>query len=67
MVEDKKDPQTKDRRTEEERRSGVDRRKLNPSRYTGIEKRFDKDCRTSQDRRDDGKPWLEYQSPEIKK
>jgi hypothetical protein len=56
-----------ERRSTEERRSGRDRRKLNPSKYTGIEKRFGPDCRGCQDRRDEGDDWVEYQSPVVKK
>ncbi|HCY88541.1 MAG TPA: hypothetical protein DHV36_25625 [Desulfobacteraceae bacterium] len=58
---------SEERRSREERRSGMDRRKLNPQRYTGIEKRFTPDCRGSQDRREEGSTWTEHQSPEIKK
>ena len=57
----------KERRDQKERRSGVDRRRLNPSKYTGVEKRFDPDCRNSKDRRSDGDTWVEYLSPVIKK
>lgn len=57
----------KDRRGQEDRRSGVDRRKLNPSNYTGIEKRFNPDCRSCNDRRNDGEHWIEYLSPVLKK
>ena len=56
----------KERRNHRERRSGVDRRKLNPAIYTGIEKRFDPDCRCGNDRRDNRDPWIEYQSPILK-
>lgn len=62
MVEKKKE-----RRGQEERRSGNDRRKLNPSNYTGIEKRFNPDCRSSNDRRNEGEAWIEYLSPVLKK
>jgi hypothetical protein len=56
-----------DRRGQDERRSGVDRRRLNTSRYTGIEKRSDPDCRSSSDRRNDREAWMEYLSPALKK
>ena len=57
----------KERRTREERRSGVDRRKLNPATYTGPEKRLNPDGRSRTDRRDDGETWIEYQAPVLKK
>ena len=55
-----------ERRNREERRSGVDRRKLNTSNYTGIEKRSNPDCRSCNDRRNDGNTWIEYLSPSLK-
>jgi len=58
---------TKDRRGQEERRSGVDRRRLNTSNYAGIEKRYNPDCRSCNDRRNDGEIWVEYLSPAQKK
>ena len=57
----------KERRDQEERRSGVDRRRLNTANYTGIEKRSDPDCRNSSDRRNDRETWVEYLSPVLKK
>ncbi|NDY74221.1 hypothetical protein DO021_20295 [Desulfobacter hydrogenophilus] len=57
----------KERRGQEERRSGIDRRRLNPLNYTGIEKRFNPDCRESNDRRKNKGNWIEYQSPLLKK
>lgn len=58
MVEKKKD-----RRGQEERRSGIDRRRFNTSNYTGVEKRFNPECRKGVDRRDDGEHWIEYLAP----
>jgi hypothetical protein len=49
-----------------ERRSGVDRRRTNPRRYTGVERRIDPDCRSSRDRRQDKGPWSELQMPHIR-
>jgi hypothetical protein len=49
-----------------ERRSGVDRRRTNPRRYTGVERRVDTDCRSSRDRRADNGPWSELQMPHIR-
>ncbi|WP_022666744.1 hypothetical protein [Desulfospira joergensenii] len=57
----------KERRVQEERRSGVDRRRLNTSKYTGIEKRSDPDCRSGDDRRNDKGTWVEYLPPVLKK
>ena len=57
----------KERRTREERRSGVDRRRRNPANYTGIEKRSNPDGRSRTDRRDTGETWIEYQSPDLKR
>ena len=57
----------KKRRDQEERRSGVDRRRLNTSNYTGIEKRSNPDCRSNDDRRNDRETWVEYLSPVLKK
>ena len=56
-----------ERRDQDERRSGTDRRRLNPVNYTGIEKRLNPDCRSGSDRRDNKGNWIEYQSPVIKK
>jgi hypothetical protein len=49
-----------------ERRSGVDRRRTNPRRYTGVERRIDTDCRSSRDRREDNGAWSELQMPHIR-
>ncbi|WDP91263.1 MAG: hypothetical protein HUN04_16790 [Desulfobacter sp.] len=57
----------KERREREERRSGVDRRRLNTSNYTGVEKRSNPECRNGVDRRDDGETWIEYLAPVRKK
>ena|GEM_PF-1928708 len=57
----------KERRDQEERRSGTDRRRLNPLNYTGIEKRCNPDCRSGCDRRKNKGDWIEYQSPVLKK
>lgn len=57
----------KERRDQEERRSGIDRRHLNRFNYTGIEKRFCPDCRSGSDRRQNKGDWIEYQSPVLKK
>lgn len=57
----------KDRRAQEERRSGIDRRRRNALNYAGIEKRFDPDCRCGNDRRNNRENWIEYQSPVLKK
>lgn len=57
----------KERRVQEERRSGIDRRRLNTSSYTGIEKRSVPDCRSSYDRRNDRETWVEYLPPVLKK
>jgi hypothetical protein len=57
----------KERRGQEERRSGTDRRRLNPVNYTGIEKRRNPDCRSGNDRRNNRENWIEYQSPVLKK
>ncbi len=54
------------KRSPADRRSGVDRRRINPRRYTGIERRIDPDCRSSRDRREDNGPWLELQMPRIR-
>ncbi|WP_320042781.1 hypothetical protein [uncultured Desulfobacter sp.] len=56
-----------ERRDQIERRSGIDRRRLNPLNYTGIEKRFCPDCRSGSDRRQNTGVWIEYQSPVLKK
>jgi hypothetical protein len=47
----------------QERRSGKDRRRINPARYSGIEKRLLTECRDLFDRREAHETWLEYQSP----
>ncbi|MDJ0883130.1 MAG: hypothetical protein QNJ48_03170 [Desulfobacterales bacterium] len=49
-----------------ERRSGIDRRRTNPRRYTGVERRIDPDCRSSRDRREDNGQWSELQMPHIR-
>jgi len=56
----------KERRRNKERRSGIDRRLLNPPKYTGIERRIDPECRTCKDRRREGQPLVEHQSPFLK-
>nr|WP_319493017.1 hypothetical protein [uncultured Desulfobacter sp.] len=56
-----------ERRGQDERRSGTDRRRLTPVNYTGIEKRINPDCRSGSDRRDHRGNWIEYQSPVLKK
>jgi len=55
----------KERRRNKERRSGIDRRLLNPPKYPGIERRIDPECRSCKDRRQ-GKPIIEQQTPFIK-
>jgi hypothetical protein len=55
----------KERRRNKERRSGIDRRRLNPPEYPGIERRRDPECRSCKDRRQ-GKPIIEHQIPFIK-
>ena len=55
----------KERRRNKERRSGTDRRRLNPPKYTGIERRIDSECRSCRDRRQ-GKPLIEHQAPFLK-
>jgi hypothetical protein len=44
-----------------DRRSGIDRRRINPPRYYGIEKRMDPESRSGKDRRDLQQEWTEYQ------
>ena len=56
----------KERRRNKERRSGIDRRLLNPPEYPGIERRIDPECRSCKDRRREGQPLLEHQSPFLK-
>ena len=41
----------KERRNNKERRSGIDRRRINPPKYTGIERRKDPEGRSGNDRR----------------
>ncbi len=55
-----------DKRCGAERRSGIDRRRNNPSRYTGVERRIDSDCRSSLDRRRENAPWTELQMRRIR-
>ncbi len=55
-----------DKRCGVERRSGIDRRRNNPSRYTGVERRIDSDCRSSLDRRRENAPWTELQMRRIR-
>ncbi|MDJ0802801.1 MAG: hypothetical protein QNI89_04015 [Desulfobacterales bacterium] len=55
-----------DKRCGVERRSGIDRRCINPGRYTGVDRRIDSDCRSSRDRRSDNAPWTELQMPRIR-
>ncbi len=50
-------------RRKQERRSGKDRRHINPPRYSGIEKRLLTECRNPVDRREEHETWLEYQPP----
>ncbi len=57
----------KKRRDQEERRSGVDRRRLNTLNYTGIEKQSNPDSRSNDDRRNDRETWVEYIPPILKK
>lgn len=52
-----------ERRNKSERRSGIDRRTLNPPKFTGIDKRFDTDCRSGEDRRENFESWSEIQLP----
>ena len=56
-----------EKRRGSERRSGVDRRRTNPSRYTGVERRIDSDCRSSLDRRRESAPWSELQMRRIRR
>ena len=51
--------QPPERRRGRERRNGVDRRKANPSTYTGIEKRMDYAGRSGRDRRENTDWWSE--------
>ena len=52
-------------RNKGDRRSGTDRRRINPPKYTGIDRRIDPDCRDCCDRREDNEDWSELQSPDI--
>lgn len=54
-----------ERRNGRERRSGVDRRKLRPGRYTGVERRVVIECRSGDDRRAMSAPWTELQERRV--
>jgi len=54
-----------ERRNNKERRSGIDRRRINPPKYTGIEKRNDPECRSGNDRRKDPESWSELQPRHV--
>ncbi len=59
--------ESKEKRRATDRRSGVDRRRINPPRYTGIEKRMDPQCRSGIDRRENREFWSELQTACITK
>jgi len=42
-----------ERRNNKESRYGIDRRRINPPKYTGLEKRNNPECRSGNDRRKD--------------
>jgi len=54
------------RRNNKDRRSGIDRRRINPPKYTGIEKRIDPECRSGKDRRTNIEPWSELQLRHVR-
>jgi hypothetical protein len=54
------------RRNKKDRRSGIDRRRIDPPKFTGIEKRIDSECRSGVDRREDIEPWSELQLRHVK-
>ena len=56
----------KEQRNKKERRSGIDRRRLNSPKYTGIEKRITPDFRSGRDRREETELWTEMQMRRVR-
>ena len=54
-----------ERRNNKERRFGIGRRRINPPKYTGIEKRNDPECRSGNDRRKGPESWSELQPRHV--